>query len=285
VAEKLELDAEDVKKAISERRHAKTIERDADLADDLVALGTPYFFVNGRRIPATLSLDRLKNAIEQELASTKTLLAKPGVTRANAYEHITSTGRGPLPLETRKLDWYSTRFPGTGSDGVRVMLIEFCDYTHFMCRLVEPTIQELLSQFKGDLGFVWADVPADGEVPRLAAVAGRVAWTEKGVDGFDQMRHLLLEGQKPGLSEAKIKGFGVKIGFKPDEFARALENPALVSEIERGKAEAVRAKIEVPGFLVCDQNLCTTGGYYLGGGHPKRAFEKRVRLVLESGGK
>jgi protein-disulfide isomerase/tRNA A-37 threonylcarbamoyl transferase component Bud32 len=284
VAKKVGLDPVEVAAVIARREHLEVIERDADLADDFAALGTPYFFVNGRRIAATMSLDQLRTAIDQELEKTAAL-EKQGVPRAAIYDQITAAGRGALPFETRKLDWYSPLLPTRGGrEGMVAALVEFCDYTHFMCRLVEPTIDELLRDFDGKLVVSWTDVPREGELGRMAALAGRVAWTEMGEPGFDKMRRLLLDGQKQGLNKRSISRFAELVGFERAHFTSAIEEPRLNGDVDRMTVQAKKQSIDVPGFLICGPDFCLKGGYYLTGGHPRRAFEKRIRLIIDSGG-
>jgi serine/threonine protein kinase/predicted DsbA family dithiol-disulfide isomerase len=284
VGKKLGLEPGELATVIAKRRHAEAIERDADLADDFAAIGTPYFFVNGRRIAAAASLDLLRAAVRQELSKVAEL-ERSGVPRAKIYDHLTANGRGGLPYETRKLERYSTLLPGRGaSERMDAAMIQFCDYTHFMCRLVDPLVDELLERFEGRLGVTWVDTPRD-DLARMAALAGRVAWNEKGEPGFDQMRRLLLGGQKQGLSKRSIASFAEKVGLERARFLEMIDEPTLNGDIDRMLTESKKQEIEVPGFLICGGNYyCLKGGYYLTGGHPRRAFEKRIRLIMDSGG-
>jgi Na+/H+ antiporter NhaA len=66
-AEELELDLDSFVNDIYERRHAPRVDRDLASADDSGAVGTPTFFVNGRRYQGTSDLEPLRGAVEREL--------------------------------------------------------------------------------------------------------------------------------------------------------------------------------------------------------------------------
>jgi protein-disulfide isomerase len=283
VAKGLHLDPVNIAKAMEQRRHLEVIARDADLADSFVIYGTPYFFVNGRRVRATVTLDKLKAAIARELKRVESDL-HAGKAGAGSYDLLVAGGRGPLPLDVRSFSYHSTTTPSRGSETARVFLLEFCEFEEFMCRLVDPTIDRLLKRFP-ELGASWIDMPnSKSAISRRASIAVRVAWREKGVDGFDKMRRLLLDGgrQPGGLSAHAVSEYARQLGFEDADFSRALEDPSIYGEIESDAASARAAGIaQPPAFLVCAEDMCLHGGYFLSGVHPERAFEQRIRMILQ----
>ncbi len=287
-AKKLELDLPKVERAVADRSYAELITADADVADDFGLHETPTFFVNGRRVAATPTLDKLRAAIDAELARLQPLLAQ-GTPPDKIYERVMQQARGGVPLEIKAFAVSTVASPSRGAPKSAVTLIQFCEFENFLCKLVDPTVDELLQKFPDELGAIWVDVPNPASEPsRRASLAARAAYRHGGVEGFDRMRRLLLEAQrKPdAFSNWALLQYADAIHLPRGDFKAGLEDPALIGEVE-GDAQKVRQlglAAELPAFLVCGPDFCSSGGYLLSGGQPKRAFEKRVRLVLSANG-
>jgi hypothetical protein len=54
----------------------------------------------------------------------------------------------------------------------------------------------------------------------------------------------------------------------------------MARQFDRTLVDSLLLKGELPAFFVCRADYCRSGGYFLEGGHPKRAIEQRIRLVL-----
>lgn len=70
-ASALGLDSEGLTACVKSGRYGKSIEADAALAEKAGVLGTPTFFVNGRRLAGTQSYAELAAAVDEALASLK----------------------------------------------------------------------------------------------------------------------------------------------------------------------------------------------------------------------
>src|SRR5262249_25449616 len=150
------------------RRYLPRISEDADLADDFVAIGTPVFFVNGRRVQPTNDLGKLRTAVGDEIANVEKLIAS-GTPPGQIYDSIILHGRGSAPLEIRHAK-FST-FNGAGRGRGAVVLLEYCDYTQILCRLAQPTIDQLLAAHRDELAVAWVDLPdPTNDVARSAAL-------------------------------------------------------------------------------------------------------------------
>jgi serine/threonine protein kinase len=283
-AKKLALDPAKVERAIATRSYADVISTDADLADDLMTLGTPSFFVNGRRVTATVSLDRVRAAVLDELAKVDALVAS-GVPREQLQARREEGARGPAPLEIKHYAFASVTAPTRGAAN-SVTLVEVCDYKNYLCKLVDPLMDELLQKFPQDLGVTWVEPEHYvSDESRSAAIAARAAYRLGGVEGFDRFRRLLFETQGQGFSAPQLTQLSRAAGVDVKAFASALVEPEIFGEIDREMVKARESAVhEVPAFFVCSTDFCASGGYFLSGGQPRRAFEKRVRLVLAAKG-
>jgi protein-disulfide isomerase len=287
-AKKLSLDVPRVERAMAERPYAAAIAADADLADAIAVQGTPTFFVNGRRIATTPSLDKLREAVEQELARVEPLLAQ-GAPAGTIYARLTDSGRSGLPLEIKSFNLNTITAPSRGPGKSSVTLLEFCDFTNYLCKLVDPLVDELMKTFPEDLDTVWIDVPDPAsEASQRASLAARSAYHHGGVEGFDRMRRLLLESQKKpdAFANFALLQYADAVHLQRGDFKAGLEDPVLIGEIARAAQNAREAGLatELPAFLVCGADFCAKGGYFLSGVQPRRAFQNRVRLVLDAKG-
>jgi protein-disulfide isomerase len=284
-AKKLGVDQKNTAKAIDERRYLEQISRDAELADDIVAVGTPSFFVNGRRVQPTNDLDKVRAVVKEEIDHAAKLVAS-GTPPASVYDAITSSGHGGMPLDVRMLRFRSFAAPGRGHGSV--MLAEVCNYTHFMCRLAQPTLDKLFAAHPDQLALVWLDLPQkDDEVSRNASVIALTTYRQKGEDAWVRYRDALFSAQKKpgGVSAAIVRRSAFGVGFTAKEFENGLEDPGSVSSLSQNIAAASSAKVTEPAtFLICSTPACSSGAYFLSSAQPTRALERRVRLALAAKG-
>jgi serine/threonine protein kinase len=287
LGKKLTLDGKTTGEILRTRAHVDGINVDLDLADDLVADGTPTFFVNGRRIRPTLSLDRLRAAVTEELAHAGEL-QRSGVPRKDIYDRVMEHGLGGMPLELRKFRLPSVRNPEVGNGNGKVFIVEFCDFNNFLCRLIQPTMDTLLAKYKNDLALIWINVhDAKSTEAREAAIAARLAYQDKGEETFKKMRGILLDAEQweGGLSRSSLLRYGQSVGIDRKLLRSTLDDPSAHAELEQDMESAQIASIKsTPSFLFCGSELCANGGYFLRGGQAPRSFEKRIRLVLEANG-
>jgi serine/threonine protein kinase/protein-disulfide isomerase len=287
-AKELALDVPSVEKVIAERPYRAAIAADADLADDFAVVGTPSFFVNGKRVAISPNLDKIEAAVAAELERTAALVAS-GTPPAKVYESIIADGHGGVPLELKSFPGMAQTVPSRGAPQSLVTLVQFCDFGNFLCKLVDSNVEELLRAFPEQLGVLWIDVPdAKSEDSRRASLAARSAYRHGGVEGFDRMRRLLFESQgKPdAYSSWALVQYADALHLPQADFKAGLKDAELLGEIERDAQKARQLGIHerLPFFLVCGNDFCANGGYALSGGQPSRAFEKRVRLVLAAKG-
>jgi protein-disulfide isomerase len=284
IAKKMGVDPKSATKAIDERRYLDQISQDADLADDFLAVGTPSFFVNGRRVQPTNDLDKLRAVVKEEIAHGQKLAAS-GTPAASVYDTITSAGRGRAPLEVRRIQFPTFSAPGRGKGSV--VVAEVCNYTSFMCRLAQPMMDKLFAAHADQLSLVWVDLPDENDTSRDASLLALATYRLKGEDAWVKLRDALFASQKkPGGTTADVlRQSAHQVGFTSTEFQSALEDSTGLHSLDQMIQAASSAKIKQPAaFLVCSTPGCTYGGYFLSGAQPTRAFERRVRLALGAEG-
>ena len=76
-----------VQRALSTGAHRATVERDMELGRAQGSLGTPTFFINGKKLAGAQPFESFAAVIDRELASARALVAA-GTPRARVYETI-----------------------------------------------------------------------------------------------------------------------------------------------------------------------------------------------------
>ncbi|HNS96662.1 MAG TPA: DsbA family protein [Polyangiaceae bacterium] len=96
VAQALRLNAQAVRSALTGNRHQAAIDADMQLAKQLGALGTPTFFINGRKLVGSQPIDVFRTLIDEVSASARVLTTR-GVPRARIYDETIKNGATQPP--------------------------------------------------------------------------------------------------------------------------------------------------------------------------------------------
>ncbi|HEX2730952.1 MAG TPA: DsbA family protein [Polyangiaceae bacterium] len=249
---------------------------DRDLAIDLLAEGTPYFFVNGQRIVGAQPIEEFEALVSSELTRVSRLLqATPS---ADPYALIQKDASPPPGLEQVEIDAPDPSLPSWGPENAPVVVQMFSDFECGFCQRVLPTLRELLELHPGQLRVVWRNLPLSFH--RHARFAARVALevrAQKGDQAFwqfaDRMYGFGTEAPEP-LSRNSIGRYALEAGLElatVDELARGQQHEP---EIARDLALADRiGATGTPTFVI--------NGYRLVGAQPLSRFERLVKLALE----
>jgi protein-disulfide isomerase len=99
----LDLDVEQFRKDLLEKKFDAAIQADMDTAKRFKVEGTPNFFINGRHIMGSLSYSRLDEIVREEMAYAKGLMAR-GVKRVDLYNEMTKGGSSGQKTDEPKTD-------------------------------------------------------------------------------------------------------------------------------------------------------------------------------------
>ena len=82
--------ATSVRRALDQGTHRAEVQRDMDLGQRLGRLGTPTFFINGKKLQGAQPFETFRDTIDRELAIANALVAA-GTPRAGVYDAIMAT--------------------------------------------------------------------------------------------------------------------------------------------------------------------------------------------------
>lgn len=268
-AQQAGLDMDKVKKALDEGTHAKSIDEDQAVANQLGARGTPYFFINGRQLRGAMPFSAFKTVIDEEIATAESLLKK-GVKKEQVYATVTKDGMTkaaapeaqpaqqpgqPDPKTVYKVPLQGDE-PQKGPSDALVTIVEFSDFECPFCGRVEPTLKEVQDKYGKDVRIVWMNNPLPfHKNAKPAANAALEAHAQKGDKAFWEMHEKLFANQK-ALTTENLEKFAKEIGLNVSKFKKALSEDKYAKTIQEQQALANTLGARgTPAFFINGRNL------------------------------
>jgi protein-disulfide isomerase len=271
------LDVAQTNQAIANHRYAATIAQDETLADDVLASGTPHFFINGLRLVGAAPIEKFRQKIGAQLALAQAEIGR-GTSAAKLYETLIHDGNVAPPPEKKVVASSLRDSPSRGPANARVTVQIFGDFQCYFCKQAISTLSDLDAAYPGKLRFVWRNlpVPMHTRAP-LAAEAAMEAFAQQGSAGFWKMHDLMFAnlGEQPdALERPSLERYAASIGLDPAKLAAALDAHTHKAFVDADAAAASAAGIRgTPGFMI--------NAYFVSGAQPLRKFAKVVDLALK----
>lgn len=261
--------------ALAKRKYQLAIDEDLDLVDDFSAVGTPHFFINGRRLVGAHDISGFTTIIDEEVVKANALLQR-GVARAALYDELVKAGK-PRPALERRSIVIATNAPSRGAANAPVTIVEFGDLECQFCRQVEPTLADLLKSYAGKVRLQWRHYPLAGIHPHapLAAEAAAEVFVQKGSDGFWKFhdRAFAQQDKVGGLEREALEKYAAELGVDMPKFRAALDGHVHASAIKADGTAAIDANVAgTPSFFI--------NGFYIDGAQSARAFRRRIDAAL-----
>jgi protein-disulfide isomerase len=254
----------------------KQIALDLELADDVLAEGTPHSFINGKRISGARPLEHFEALFVHEKRRAEARVAE-GVGRGAVYADLQSDAVQPgAPAPIAAAPAIEPRSPTRGPTAAPVTIHVFSDFECPYCRNAEATLLELERLYPGQLLVVWHDRPLEFHPQaRPAARAGREAMRQGGATAFWKLQALLfgLDQEKAAVSRADLIAHAKTLGLDSVAMEKAIDSSSGDVSIDRDIDLATSLGFQgTPAFLI--------GRYPLTGARDLRHFERLVGLAL-----
>jgi protein-disulfide isomerase len=254
-AEKVGLDAEKVRAAVSGGKHLDRIRRDQATMQGLGVSSTPTLFVNGRKVVGAQPLEQLKPVVEEELKKAEALVAG-GTPAAQVYAKIIEGGATgpkflaggtpgaaqpqaqaapPVPPTTAAMVPLRPDDPSRGPAEAMVTVALFSDFQCPFCARVEPTIAQMERTWPGQLRIVWKHQPLPFHPNARPAALAAEAAREQGK--FWELHDRMFAGQQL-LSATQYEAWAKDLGLDLAKFQRALSAPGGAKRIDEDQALA-----------------------------------------------
>jgi protein-disulfide isomerase len=276
------VDQQKFKAAFDAKKYAGKVDKDLAMAKQIGARGTPHFRINGKALSGAQPFEKFKELIDEQLTAGDAL-AKTGVSRAKVSLELTKKNftapeaeKPPAPQPEDTAVW---KVPVMDNDPVKgpadalVTIIEFSDFQCPFCSRVNPTIKQVLDEYKNDVRIVWKDnaLPFHNRAKPAASLA-RFAYEKNGDKGFWAAHDALFEGQK-NLEDAGLEEISKKLGLSWDQVNAAIKANKYDAKIEESMDLAMEFEARgTPHFFV--------NGRRLSGAQPYEKFKELIDSQL-----
>ena len=280
-AKQVGLDVERWKKDKDSPEIAAAIAKDAAYGQQVGADGTPTFFIDGKVIAGAMPFASFKPIIDDQLAKANAAL-KSGVKQDKLYETLVAENvkaAGAAPQQPRaaadagapvKIETGTA--PVLGPKNAKVTVVEWSDFQCPFCSRVEPTLQQLRTEYGSKVKFVWKNQPLPFHPNAMPAAEAAMAAGEQGK--FWEMHDKLFQHQTE-LSPALYDQLAKEIGLNMDKFHASIEAHRNAATIQADMAAGAQVGAQgTPTFFI--------NGRKLVGAQPVEAFKLVIDAELAS---
>ena len=219
-----------------------------------------FYKLNKARI--AVDLDKAREQIRgylhnQKIQAQKALFLKSLRSNAKVVTYLK-----PPPVFRAELSIAGEPFKG--SEKARVTIVKFEDFHCPFCKQAQPTFNELLSRYNGQVRLVHKDLPLESLHPqaRQAAEAARCAYEQ----GKFWEYHDTLYANSPKASADDLKSYGKEVGLNVDSFDRCFASGKYKAVVQQDLNEGAQLGLTgTPTFFI--------NGREISGNLPLKAFE------------
>ncbi|MCH7828336.1 DsbA family protein [Patescibacteria group bacterium] len=139
-----------------------------------------------------------------------------------------------------------------GNPNAKVTLVEFSDFECPFCQRFHPTVLRALSEYDGDLRWVYKHFPLDNIHPqaRPAAEASECVWEQKGDEGFWEFADAMFESQSR-LGNAFYEEVALGIGVNLSQFQTCVSERKYQDKVEQDYQQGIQGGVAgTPGSFV-----------------------------------
>jgi protein-disulfide isomerase len=143
-----------------------------------------------------------------------------------------------------------------GNISAKTILVEYGDYQCPHCGIAHPFTKKLISQFSGELQFVFRNFPLQEMHPQ-ALISAQAAEAADHQTKFWEMHDMIFEHQNI-LSANNLIRFAENLKLDPDVFARDWKSKIVLSRIESDFETGIRSGVNgTPTFFLNGSRLET----------------------------
>lgn len=173
--------------------------------------------------------------------------------------------------------------PMKGDDEAIITIVEFSDFQCPFCSRVNPTMDQILREYKGKVRVSWRNNPLPFHQNAMpAAQLAMEAFEQGGDKKFWQMHDILFQNQK-ALERADLERYAKQAGLDMNKVKQTLDGNKYKDSIQADQALSAKLGARgTPGFFI--------NGRQLMGAQPYEQFKeviddeiKRANALVESG--
>jgi protein-disulfide isomerase len=284
-AQELGLDLTRFKAALDAQKNKDLIEASTKEGQNFGVRGTPSSFVNGRFVRGAQAYEGFKTLIDEEIKKADAKIAS-GTPRGQVYAALIKEGLDkaaappPPPAAPARSGEPEAgvayrvelgKAPIKGAKDALVTIVQFSDFQCPFCSRVEPTIAQVMEEYKGKVRVAWKDNPLPFHPNAMpAAIAARAA----GEQGRFWDMHDKLFANQQSLDRTTYEKHAADLKLDLPRFKAALDAEKHKAEIQADVAQASKMGASgTPAFFI--------NGVFLSGARPFNDFKTAIDAELK----
>lgn len=159
---------------------------------------------------------------------------------------------GPIPKADNSILLKDDSFK-VATASAKVTIVEFSDFQCPACKSVQPTVDQILKDYRGKVNFYYRHFPLPQHKNAIPAALAAEAALEQGK--FWEMANILFSKQEEWAESSNAKDlfldYTKELNLNEDQFKKDLENNKFTQKIERDNTDALTLKLNsTPTFFV-----------------------------------
>jgi len=229
------------------KKYDARVNEDQKLGADVMARGTPNFFINGRKLTGAQPFASFKTVIDEELAKTEAMV-KAGTPKSKVYAAIIAKGKTFEPLESEVRSFDLKNAPSFGADNAKIQLVEYSDFQCSYCGRIAPVLKEVVKMFPGQAALYFKHFPLSFHKQATPAAKASMAAHRQGK--FWEMHDLIFENMK-SLSDDIYVTLAEKLGLDIAKFNKDMADPTIEALVKKDQSEGSRSGVRgTPTFFI-----------------------------------
>lgn len=220
------LDVARFRSSLADPRHEALIREDAAEGRELGAVGTPTFFINGRKLMGTRGIEEFRLHIDAELERADALLAR-GTPREELYQALLDAPPAPPTVGEA---------PTLGPEDAPVTIIEWSDFECPYCARGAERLREIRERYGDRVRIAYKHRPLPNH--RNAQLAAEASLAAHAQGQFWRFHDLLFSHQQE-LSRPLMERFAEQLGLDLVAFRKALDEGTYAERVRRDASEGV----------------------------------------------
>lgn len=231
-----------VKKEVDAGKWRMQVLRDSLLASEIAANTYPNIMVNGVRLAAPKTYDRLKPIIEEQLKKSEEQAKTMGKKGVEFYQEIVKAGKNFEQMGGPKQTFDAAGSPILGKANAKIQVAVFEDFQCPFCSKVGPSLKEFAKKFPNDVAIVYKHMPLDIHDKAQGAAEASMAALQQGQDKFWAYHDILYNNQN-SLEQDNLVKYAEQAGLDMAKFKKDLEQGTGKQVIGRDVSEGQRAGV------------------------------------------
>jgi protein-disulfide isomerase len=188
-AKQLGLKADQFKACYTSQKYLSRVNAQMQEGNTLGVAATPTFFINGKMLAGAYPFEAFKNVIDKELDGTGSTIATDYNEMLQQAFNSQQRGFDPTPKEVSLGD-----APTKGEQDAPVTIVEFSDFQCPYCERAFPTINQVMTTYKGKVKLVYKQFPLTTIHP-LAMSGSLASECAREQNKFWEFHDLLFQNQ------------------------------------------------------------------------------------------